>query len=90
MQNFKMAPHDQILSTVRGFCQGHALGVATKLGIADRLSEGPVHVDDLASRTQTNASSLFRLLRATEPRPTSQASVSLAPPRQFEEASDAF
>jgi predicted Rossmann fold nucleotide-binding protein DprA/Smf involved in DNA uptake len=66
MQNTKPAPHEQIFSTVLGFWQARALAVATELGVLDLLAEGPVHVDDLASRTKTNASALFRLLRALE------------------------
>jgi hypothetical protein len=40
--------------------------VATELGLPDLLAEGPLHIDELASRTETNASALFRLLRALE------------------------
>ena len=64
MQN--TAPHEQILSIVLGFWQARALAVATELGLPDLLAEGPLHVDELASRTKTNASALFRLLRALE------------------------
>ncbi|MEL6776941.1 MAG: methyltransferase [Cyanobacteria bacterium J06597_16] len=38
--------------------------VAAKLGIADLLSEGPKSSTELAAATQTDAPSLFRLLRA--------------------------
>jgi hypothetical protein len=41
-----------------------AVRVACDLGIADHLSAGPLHVDELAERTGTDASSLRRLLRA--------------------------
>ena len=66
MQNTKPAPHEQILSIVLGFWQARALAVATDLGLPDILAEGPLHVDELASRTKTNVSALFRLLRALE------------------------
>src|SRR5215470_3553513 len=66
MQNKKSAPNEQIFSIVLGFWQARALAVATELGLPDLLSEGPLHVDELASRTKTNASALFRLLRALE------------------------
>jgi hypothetical protein len=66
MQNTNVAPHEQILSVILGFWQAHALGVATKLGVPDFLAEGPLHVDELASRTETNVLALFRLLRALE------------------------
>jgi hypothetical protein len=68
MQNTKSAPNEQIFSIVLGFWQARALAVATELGLSDLLAEGPLHVDELASRTKTNASALFRLLRALESR----------------------
>ena len=49
-----------------GFWQARALAVATELGLADLLAEGPLHVVELAVRTNANASGLFRLLRALE------------------------
>src|SRR5215510_12823987 len=64
MQNTKLTPQEQIFSLVLGFWQARALAVATELGLSDLLAEGPLHVDELASRTTTNASALFRLLRA--------------------------
>jgi hypothetical protein len=66
MQNTNVAPHEQILSVILGFWQAHALGVATRLGVPDFLAEGPLHVDELAIRTETNVLALFRLLRALE------------------------
>jgi hypothetical protein len=35
-----------------------------KLGIADLLADGPLHVEDLARTTETDTSSLYRLIRA--------------------------
>src|SRR6476659_9693138 len=66
MQNTKPRPHEQIFSIVLGVWQARALGVATELGLPDLLAERPLHVDELARRTKTNASALFRLLRALE------------------------
>jgi hypothetical protein len=66
MPNTKPAPQEQILSIVLGFWQARALAVATELGLPDLLADGPLHVDELVSRTATNASALFRLLRALE------------------------
>src|SRR5262249_17122177 len=66
MQNTKPAPHEQVFSIVVGFWQARALAVATELGLSDLLAEGPLHVNELARRTKTNASALFRLLRALE------------------------
>src|SRR5258705_9129540 len=66
MQDIKPAPHEQIFSVLLGFWQARALAVATELGLSDLLVKGPLHVDELASRTKTNASALLRLLRALE------------------------
>jgi len=41
-----------------------AVYVAAKLGIADLLSKGPVHVSKLAEATQTHERSLYRMLRS--------------------------
>jgi DNA-binding HxlR family transcriptional regulator len=60
------APHEQILSIISGYWHANALGLATKLGLADLLAEGPVQVEELASRTGANTQALFRLLRALE------------------------
>lgn len=61
-----LAPHEQILSIIMGFWQSRALAVATELELADLLADGPQHADCLADRTKTDASSLFRLMRALE------------------------
>ena len=62
----KAAPQEQILTFVLGFWQSRALAVATDLGLPDLLAKGPVYVDELARRTETDASALFRFLRALE------------------------
>ncbi|VTR98520.1 acetylserotonin O-methyltransferase [Tuwongella immobilis] len=41
-----------------------AISVAAKLHLADHLANGPLSVAELATRTETHAPSLFRLLRA--------------------------
>src|SRR5262249_37947705 len=66
MQNTKPVPQEQIFSIVLGFWQARALAVATELGLPDLLADGPLHIDELTRRTKTNASALFRLLRALE------------------------
>jgi len=58
--------HEQILSIILGYWQANALGLATKLGLADLLAEGPLQVEELAGRTGANAGALFRMLRALE------------------------
>jgi SAM-dependent methyltransferase len=59
-------PHEfvELLAIVRGYQQSRAVTVAAELGIADLLRGGPRDVDDLAAETSTDASSLYRLLRA--------------------------
>jgi hypothetical protein len=47
-----------------GYMISSALQVATRLGIADRLADGPEPVDQLAGATATNEDALYRLLRA--------------------------
>ncbi len=66
MQNTSQVPHEQIQSIILGYWQARSLALATSLGIADHLAAGPMAVNELASRTETNASALFRLLRALE------------------------
>ena len=66
MQNARPTPQERIFPIVMGFWQARALAVATELGLAELLAEGPLDVEQLASRSQTNASALFRLLRALE------------------------
>lgn len=66
IQNIRPAPHEQILSIVLGYWQANALGVATRLGLADLLATGPLQVRELANQTGANAQALFRLLRALE------------------------
>jgi len=66
MQSTTPTPHEQILSIVLGFWQARAIAVATKLGLPDLVAERALHVEELANRTKTNSSALFRLLRALE------------------------
>lgn len=60
------APCEQIARIVIGFWQSLTLVAAADLELADLLAEGPLHVDDIANRTKTHSSTLFRLLRALE------------------------
>jgi O-methyltransferase domain/DprA winged helix domain len=45
-----------------GMLMSRSIYIAAELGLADLLSQGPRHVDDLASATQTHADSLYRVL----------------------------
>ena len=52
-----------LLQMITGYWLTQALYVAAKLGIADRLVEGPCSVDQLATQTGSKATLLRRLLR---------------------------
>jgi hypothetical protein len=47
-----------------GYMASAALHVAVRLGIAERLADGPRHVDALASASGVQADGLYRVLRA--------------------------
>jgi DNA-binding Lrp family transcriptional regulator len=66
MQAAEKVTQNQILPIVLGFWQARALAIATELDVAERLNDGPLHVNDLARQVGVNASALFRLLRALE------------------------
>jgi O-methyltransferase len=53
----------QMLQMLNAFLTVQALHVAAALGIADQLADGPRGVDELASITGAQRSSLYRLLR---------------------------
>ena len=55
---------EQILDQAIGFMQTQAIHVATELGIADLLKNGPKSIDELATMTGAHGPSLYRLLRA--------------------------
>src|SRR3712207_5835122 len=56
--------YERLLQMMTGYWVSKAVYVVAKLGIPDLLSCGPVQYDDLARMTGTNASSLYRTLRA--------------------------
>ena len=59
------APAEAVLTQIMlGSLASQALYVAAKLGVADYLADGPKRVDELAKATETDASSLYRVLRA--------------------------
>jgi O-methyltransferase domain/Dimerisation domain len=69
-------PPVQMLQMLAGFQVSQALYVAAKLGVADRLVDGPRSVADVADTVGADAASLRRLLRTlasfgvfTEPEP---------------------
>jgi len=57
-------PKNQMARMITGYWVSQMVYVAAKLGLADRLADGPKTAEELAHDTGTHASSLYRLLRA--------------------------
>ena len=55
---------DQMARMITGYWVSQMIYVAAKLGIPDRLADGPKAAEELAQATGTHARSLYRLLRA--------------------------
>jgi hypothetical protein len=66
MQNATPTPQQRIQDIRLALWQAHAIGAATKLGLAEALADGPLNLAGLAARTGTDAPALYRLLRALE------------------------
>jgi hypothetical protein len=58
------SPRAMLLDMAQGYMRGKILCAAVRLGIADALSYGAKHLDDLAARAESNPDSLRRFLRA--------------------------
>jgi hypothetical protein len=58
------SPTVQLEHMIAGSWISQAIGVATELGIADLLVDGPQSVAKLAEQTGSHQRSLYRLLRA--------------------------
>src|SRR5579884_1749333 len=54
----------QMAHMITGYWVSQAVYIAAKLGLADRLREGPRSAEDLARETSSHPGALFRLLRA--------------------------
>jgi hypothetical protein len=59
----ELPPGVQLGQMITAALSTQAVYVAAKLGIADRLANGPKSVDDLAREVQANPAALYRLLR---------------------------
>ncbi len=59
----QLPPEPQMVQTLFACFISQAAYVAAKLGIADLLAEGPKHVAGLATASQTDERSLYRVLR---------------------------
>ena len=60
----EIPPPIAMLHLISGFWISRCIYVAAKLGIPDLLQDGPKAAEELATKTETHAPSLFRLLRA--------------------------
>jgi SAM-dependent methyltransferase len=56
--------HRRMLDLILGKVVSRAIAVAAELGIADHLQRGPLGHEELARSTATNATALYRLMRA--------------------------
>lgn len=54
----------ELVRMASGYLMAQAIYVAAKLNVADRLSSGPQHIDELAAATGADGAFLYRLLRA--------------------------
>ncbi|MEV5809790.1 methyltransferase [Streptomyces parvulus] len=59
----EVPPHAPILELATGSVMGRALFAVTELGVPDLLADGPVATAELAEKTDTEPSSLSRVLR---------------------------
>jgi O-methyltransferase domain/Dimerisation domain len=58
------SPQQELNHLICGYGYSQCVYVAARLGIADFLARGPLSIDELAARTETQPQSLFRVLRA--------------------------
>ncbi|MGH7998640.1 MAG: methyltransferase [Brasilonema sp.] len=63
-QTNQMPQHETLLQMTIGVCVSQSIYVAAKLGIADLLKDGAKSSDELATLTDVDAESLYRVLRA--------------------------
>ncbi len=57
------SPRESLFGMLNAYVISQSLYVAAKLGIADKLADGPKSTDDLAASTEAHAPSLYRILR---------------------------
>jgi hypothetical protein len=53
-----------VFQLMTGHIVASAVNIAARLGLSDRLAQGPRSADDLARETGTNADALYRVMRA--------------------------
>src|SRR5262245_11489711 len=59
----ELPPHAQLVQMAMGHWISRIVYLAARLNLADRLAEGPKTADELAGPTETDAPSLYRLMR---------------------------
>src|SRR5262245_17611935 len=59
-----LPPHAQLVQMAMGHWVSRIVLVAARLGLADRLADGPKSADELAGPTGTHAPSLYRFMRS--------------------------
>ncbi len=64
MTNFPLPLHIQLTQMISGYWLSQAIYTVAKLGIADLLCEGSKSCKQLAQESDSNASSLYRIMRA--------------------------
>jgi hypothetical protein len=64
LKQVEMPPQALLMQMGMGFIVSQAISVACKLYIADHLKTGAKTVEELAALTETDAPSLYRLMRA--------------------------
>src|SRR5262245_9016914 len=60
----EQTPWQQLTRMITGYWTSRAIYVAAKLGIADRLADGPRAAEELAAATGVAPRPLYRVLRA--------------------------
>ena len=63
VENDGVPPHTQLIQMGMGFVVSRIVFAAAKLGLADRLADGPRSAEELAAPTGSDAASLYRLMR---------------------------
>ncbi|MBD1845949.1 methyltransferase [Cyanobacteria bacterium FACHB-63] len=64
MEKIEVTPQETMLNLISGFWLARSLYLAAKLGVADLFDDQPKTIAQLAAETNTDAGSLYRLLRA--------------------------
>ncbi|MEQ1730473.1 MAG: methyltransferase, partial [Vicinamibacterales bacterium] len=59
-----MPPHVQLVQMAMGHWVSRIIYLAAKLGLADRLADGPMSAESLAGPTGTDSRSLYRFMRS--------------------------